>query len=108
MILARRARLRPSLTRCHDGGHSASDGFEATVDLAKSHAGGRPSGTRRPPPVSAWPDRRSGPALRGGSNEGGPYVADHDVPNEISVNNGLTPTAIHRSIQGGHLMRNCF
>jgi hypothetical protein len=58
--------------------------------------------------VCSWPDRRSGRALRVGSNEGGPYVADYDVPNEISVNNGLTPTAIHQSIQGGHLMRNGF
>lgn len=103
MILARRARLRPSLTRCHDG-DSASDGLKLPLTLRKAAraVAYRELADRRL--VSAWPDRRSGRSLRGGSNEGAPYVTN--VPNEISVNNGLTPTAIHQSIQGGRLMRN--
>jgi beta-glucanase (GH16 family) len=36
----------------------------------------------------------------GGSTEGGPYVANYDLGNEVSVNNGLSLTAIQQSVQG--------
>ncbi|MGH6715056.1 MAG: family 16 glycosylhydrolase [Bradyrhizobium sp.] len=36
----------------------------------------------------------------GGSNEGGSYVADYDLPSQISVDNGLTLTATRQSTNG--------
>jgi beta-glucanase (GH16 family) len=35
---------------------------------------------------------------QGGSGIGGPYVADYDMPYEVSVNNGLTLNAVQQSI----------
>src|SRR5579883_133996 len=43
----------------------------------------------------AWNDNGSG-----GSGPGGPYDADYDMPSQISVNNGLTLTAVKRSVVG--------
>src|SRR5208337_3933855 len=36
----------------------------------------------------------------GGSGVGGVYDADYDMPNEVSVNNGLTLNAVQQSIVG--------
>jgi hypothetical protein len=74
------------------GGHSASDGRDATFDPTKSNAGGRPAGTRRAPPCfrmagsaerARYPHTPGGGRVRatetarrpngsGGGNEGGP------------------------------------